>query len=86
MRLKGDFHDVHHVTAYDNRMLDVDLFVGKYGEPDEFNQGFHLNYTPGNINTEISNSFIEASFTCPSPDCWAYPESETGINLSLIHI
>ena len=80
MRLKGDFHDVHHITAYDNRMLDVDLFVGKYGEPDELNQGFHLNYTPGNINTEISNSFIEASFTCPSPDCWAYPESETGIN------
>ena len=80
MRLKGDFHDVHHVTAYDNRMLDVDLFVGKYGEPDEFNQGFHLNYTPGNINTEISNSFIEHSFTCPSPDCWTYPESETGIN------
>ena len=80
MRLKGDFHDVHHITAYDNRMLDVDLFVGKYGEPNEFNQGFHLNYTPGNINTEISNSFIEASFTCPSPDCWAYPESETGIN------
>ena len=53
MRLKGDFHDVHHITAYDNRMLDVDLFVGKYGEPDEFNQGFHLNYTPGNINTKL---------------------------------
>ena len=80
MRLKGDFHDVHHVTAYDNRMLDVDLFVGKYGEPGEFHQDFHLGYSPGNMNTEISNSLIEQSFTCPSPDCWDYPESVSGGN------
>jgi len=80
MRLKGDYHDVHHVTAYDNRMFDVDLFVGKYGEPGEFHQDFHLGYSPGNINTEISNSLIEQSFTCPSPDCWDYPESVTGGN------
>tara|TARA_B100001758_G_scaffold33599_1_gene24811 strand:+ start:1606 stop:5766 length:4161 start_codon:yes stop_codon:yes gene_type:complete len=80
MRLKGDYHDVHHVTAYDNRMFDVDLFVGKYGEPGEFHQDFHLGYTPGNINTEISNSLIEQSFTCPSPDCWDYPESVSGGN------
>ncbi len=80
MRLKGDYHDVHHVTAYDNRMFDVDLFVGKYGEPGEFHQDFHLGYTPGNMNTEISNSLIEQSFTCPSPDCWDYPESVSGGN------
>ena len=43
-------------------------------------QDFHLGYSPGNVNTEISNSLIEQSFTRPSPDCWDYPESVSGGN------
>ena len=76
MRLKGDYHDVHHVTSYDNRTLDIDLFSGKYAEPRELNHGYDLGYTPGNANTEISNSLIESSFGCPLEDCWPFPESE----------
>jgi len=68
MRLKGDFHEVYHVTAYDNARWDIDLFVGKYTESGAFNHGFNLDYTPGNMNSEISNCIIEGSFGCPSLD------------------
>jgi len=78
MRLKGDFHEVYHVTAYDNRRWDIDLFSGKYAEPDELNHGYYLDYTPGNANTEIRNSIVESSFGCPLDDCWPFPESEHG--------
>ena len=33
-RLKGDFHDVYHVNAYDNRRQDITLSVDKYCGPD----------------------------------------------------
>ena len=78
MRLKGDFHEVYHVTSYDNRTLDIDLFVGKYAEPGELNHGEYLDYTPGNANTKIKNCIVESSFGCPLDDCWPYPESEHG--------
>jgi len=68
MRLKGDFHEVYHVTAYDNARWDIDLFVGKYTESGAFNHGFNLDYTPGNMNSEISNCIIEGSFGCPTLD------------------
>ena len=78
MRLKGDYHDVYHVTAYDNSTWDIDFFVGKYAEPGELNQGFDLDYTPGNIHSVLKNSLVESSLGCPTPDCWPYPPSETG--------
>ena len=78
MRLKGDYHEVYHVTSYDNNTLDIDLFVGKYAEPGELNHGNYLDYTPGNANTKIKNSIVESSFGCPLDDCWPYPESEHG--------
>jgi len=68
MRLKGDFHEVYHVTAYDNARWDIDLFSGKYAENGVFNHGFNLDGTPGNMNSEISNCVIEGSFSCPTMD------------------
>ena len=78
MRLKGDYHELYHVTTYDNWTLDIDLFVGKYAEPGELNQGYGLNYTPGNQHSMLRNSLVESSLGCPTPDCWPYPPSENG--------
>ena len=78
MRLKGDYHELYHVTSYDNRTLDIDLFSGKYKEPGELNQGFGLDYTPGNQHSVLRNSLVESSLGCPTPDCWPYPSSENG--------
>jgi len=80
MRLKGDYHELYHVTTYDNWTLDIDLFSGKYAEPGELNQGFGLDYTPGNQHSVIRNSLVESSLGCPTPDCWPYPSSENGGN------
>jgi len=79
MRLKGDYHELYHVTTYDNWTLDIDLFEGKYAEPGELNQGFYLNYTPGNQHSVLRNSLVESSLGCPTPDCWPYPPSENEI-------
>ena len=78
MRLKGDYHEVYHVTAYDNSTWDIDLFAGKYGEPGDLNQGYHLNYTPGNRNSTLKNSIAESSLGCPTSDCWEHPEAYEG--------
>ena len=75
MRLKGDYHEVYHVTAYDNWMWDIDLFTGKYGEPGDLNQGYNLHYTPGNRNSTLKNSIAESSLGCPTSDCWENPEA-----------
>jgi len=80
MRLKGDYHELYHITTYDNWTLDIDLFSGKYAEPGELNQGFGLDYTPGNQHSVIRNSLVESSLGCPTPDCWPYPSSENGGN------
>jgi len=80
MRLKGDYHELYHVTTYDNWTLDIDLFSGKYKEPGELNQGFALDYTPGNQHSVLRNSLVESSLGCPTTDCWPYPSSEIGGN------
>ena len=80
MRLKGDYHELYHITTYDNWTLDIDLFSGKYAEPGELNQGFYLDYTPGNQHSVLRNSLVESSLGCPTPDCWPYPSSENGGN------
>ncbi|SVC57910.1 uncharacterized protein METZ01_LOCUS310764, partial [marine metagenome] len=76
MKLKGDYHKVYHVAAYDNSRWDVQLFDGKYAEPGELNQDLPQDYTPGNRHSVLKNSLVESSLGCPTPDCWPYPESE----------
>ena len=71
MRLKGDYHEVYHITSYDNWMWDIDLFTGKYAEPDN---GFTL----GNQHSLLKNSLVESSLGCSTSDCWPYPPSEYG--------
>jgi hypothetical protein len=77
MRLKGDYHEVYHLTSYDHIKRGIQLVEFKYAEPGELNQGFPQDYTPGNRHSVIKNSFMGIkTFTCPTPDCWPYPESE----------
>jgi len=65
-RLKGDFHDVYHVTAYDNQKQDISLPSYKYcgiasgGDPEI-----------GNKHSNLKNSIAEGSLECNSHDCWA---------------
>jgi len=80
MKLKGDYHEVYHVTSYDNSRWDVQLTDGKYAEPEDLNHGFPQDYTPGNRHSVIKNSLVESSLGCPTPDCWPYPESENDWN------
>jgi hypothetical protein len=65
-RLKGDYHDVYHVTAYDNNKQDLSLPVNKYcgiasgGDPEL-----------GNIHSNLKNSIIGGQLECNSHDCFA---------------
>jgi hypothetical protein len=65
-RLKGDYHDVYHVTAYDNAKQDLSLPVNKYcgiasaGDPEL-----------GNIHSNLKNSIIGSQLECNSHDCFA---------------
>jgi len=65
-RLKGDFHDVYHVTAYDNAKQDLSLPSYKYcgiasgGDPEL-----------GNRHSNLKNSIIGSVLECNSHDCWA---------------
>ncbi|MEY8242737.1 MAG: right-handed parallel beta-helix repeat-containing protein, partial [Gammaproteobacteria bacterium] len=68
-RLKGDFHDVYHVNAYDNRRQDITLSVDKYCGPDI--AGGREKAEPGNWNSNIHNVLVGGSFQCFSEDCWA---------------
>ena len=68
-RLKGDFHDVYHVNAYDNRRQDITLSVDKYCGPDI--EGGRKKAEPGNWNSNIHNVLVGGSFQCFSEDCWA---------------
>ena len=68
-RLKGDFHDVYHVNAYDNRRQDITLSVDKYCGPDI--EGGREKAEPGNWNSNIHNVLVGGSFQCFSEDCWA---------------
>ena len=68
-RLKGDFHDVYHVNAYDNRRQDIVLNVDKYCGPDI--EGGREKAEPANWNSNIHNVLVGGSFQCFSEDCWA---------------
>jgi len=63
-RLKGDYHDVYHVTAYDNERQDISLpeykFCGLDHESDD-----HL----GNWNSNLYNSIAHGSLECTSRLC-----------------
>jgi len=65
-RLKGDYYDVYHVTAYDNNKQDLSLPSYKYcgiasgGDPEL-----------GNIHSNLKNSIIGSQLECNSHDCWA---------------
>ena len=68
-RLKGDYHDVYNVTAYDNRSQDVSLPSYKYCGPDRAGSG-----EIGNWNSNLHNAFVHGSLECYSHDCWAAGE------------
>ena len=65
-RLKGDYHDVYHVTAYDNTKHDVSLPSYKYCGPDRSGDS-----EIGNWNSNFHNALVEGSLECYSRDCWA---------------
>jgi len=65
-RLKGDYHDVYHVTAYDNTKQDVSLPSYKYCGPDR-GGGPEI----GNWNSNLHNALVQGSLECYSHDCWA---------------
>jgi len=62
--LKGDYHDVYHVTAYDNEKQDISLGGGKFCGLDGASDG-HI----GNWNSNIYNSIAEGSLQCSSRIC-----------------
>jgi hypothetical protein len=68
-RLKGDFHDVYHVNAYNNRRQDITLNVDQYCGPDI--AGGREKAEPGNWNSNVHNALVGGSFQCFSEDCWA---------------
>jgi len=63
-RLKGDYHDVYHVNAYDNARKDVSMSAQKYC-------GLDMAYDtePGNSNSNFYNSIVETSLVCNTPSC-----------------
>jgi len=70
-RLKGDFHDVYHVTAYDNQKQDISLPTYKYCGPDLSVPHDIQSAELGNKNSNLKNSIAGGSFECSSHDCWA---------------
>ena len=76
-RLKGDWHQSYHLTAYDNFTSDISMPPNKYcmdaSSPDDYsgyenNQGSEENGA-GNFNSQIHNCIVEGSLGCTSPDC-----------------
>jgi len=65
-RLKGDYHDVYHVTAYDNTKMDISLPDYKYCGLN--GQG---SFETGNWNSNLKNSIAEGSLQCYSHACYA---------------
>jgi len=63
-RLKGDYHDVYHVTAYDNNGHDISLPEIKFWGLDVESKD-HL----GNWNSNLYNSIAEESLQCTSRLC-----------------
>jgi len=63
-RLKGDYHDVYHVNAYDNARKDVSISPQKYCGLDMAGD-----IVPGNSNSNFYNSIVETSLVCNTPSC-----------------
>ncbi len=63
-RLKGDYHDVYHVNAYDNARKDVSLSAQKYCGLDMAGDT-----EPGNSNSNFYNSIVETSLVCNTASC-----------------
>jgi len=63
-RLKGDYHDVYHVNAYDNARQDVNIPAQKYCGLDMAGDT-----VPGNSNSNFYNSIVETSLVCNTPSC-----------------
>ena len=63
-RLKGDYHDVYHVNAYDNARKDVSIPAQKYCGLDMAGDT-----EPGNSNSNFYNSIVETSLLCNTPSC-----------------
>jgi len=63
-RLKGDWHDVHHVLANDSKRTDISLPDYKYQGIDKKNPG-----AVGNANSKIKNSAVDFDFECMALDC-----------------
>jgi len=63
-RLKGDYHDVYHVTAYDNERQDISLPEYKFCGLDHESED-HL----GNWNSNLYNSIAHGSLECTSRLC-----------------
>jgi hypothetical protein len=71
LRLKGDFHDVYHVTSYSNRRQDISLPTYKYCGPDLSVPGDIQSAELGNKNSNLKNSIVGGTLECSSHDCWA---------------
>ena len=71
LRLKGDFHDVYHVTSYDNKAQDISLPSYKYCGPDLEKPEDPETSELGNKNSNLKNSIVAGSMECGSHDCWA---------------
>jgi hypothetical protein len=71
MRLKGDYHDVYHVTSYDNTRQDISLPSYKYCGPDLDSPVDTQTYEIGNKHSNLKNSLVAGSLECNSHDCWA---------------
>jgi len=63
-RLKGDYHDVYHVNAYDNARKDVSMSAQKYCGLDMAGDT-----EPGNLNSNFYNSIVETSLVCNTASC-----------------
>ena len=63
-RLKGDWHDVHHVLANDSKRTDISLPDYKYQGIDKKTSG-----AVGNANSKIKNSAVDFDFECMALDC-----------------
>ncbi len=63
-RLKGDYHDVYHVNAYDNARKDVSMSSQKYCGLDMAGDT-----EPGNLNSNFYNSIVETSLVCNTASC-----------------
>ena len=63
-RLKGDWHDVHHVLANDSKRTDISLPDYKYQGIDKKTPG-----AVGNANSKIKNSAVDFDFECMALDC-----------------